>query len=294
MKMEQFLQGRNMKVKCLVQIAPTWTTLAQERRSFCHTVTSKLVKSWIKEEELRHQLRFLDACHQARNHQEKRRRMKQRKRHQPMAEEEMDFEAGDMQRNSLLRRLMWKRTSERRLLTLVIAALTCYEFGNVHVQRAEYRPLPWLLCVWESRHFKYWKTDGPPFFLTHDVLFLLLLLPSSSSRSIYWFALPFFDGLASALWYFQPREEEFPEWCWKKERADKRKADQKARKAKGKAKARSCSITSIRKDNFNDCCERPIRIDDGFQWRHLLLLSRLSYAASERSWLCLCRYHQVW
>ena len=74
------------------------------------------------------------------------------------------------------------------------------------------------------------------------------------------------------------------------ERADKRKADQKARKAKGKAKARSCGITSIRKDNFIDCCELPIRIDDGSQWRHLLLLSRLSYAASERS---LCRYHQV-
>jgi len=47
------------------------------------------------------------------------------------------------------------------------------------------------------------------------------------------------------------------------ERADKRKADQKARKAKGKAKARSCGITSIRKDNFIDCCEIPIRIDDG-------------------------------
>ena len=74
-------------------------------------------------------------------------------------------------RNSLLRRLMWKRTSERKLLTLVIAALTFYEFGNVHVQRAEYRPLPWFLCVWESRHFKYWKTDGPPFFLTNDGLF---------------------------------------------------------------------------------------------------------------------------
>ena len=42
--------------------------------------------------QLRDQLRFLDACHQVRNHQQQRRRMKQWKRHQPMAEEELDFE----------------------------------------------------------------------------------------------------------------------------------------------------------------------------------------------------------
>ena len=54
-----------------------------QRRSFCHTVTSKLVNSWINEEQLRHRLRFLHACHQVR----KRRRMKQWK-----AEEELDFE----------------------------------------------------------------------------------------------------------------------------------------------------------------------------------------------------------
>jgi len=82
---------------------------------------------------------------------------------------------------------------------------------------------------------------------------------------------------------FNQEKKSFQSDAGRKERADKRKADQKARKAKGKAKARSCGITSIRKDNFNDCCERPIRIDDGFHWRHLLLFSRLSYAVSERS-----------
>ena len=60
-------------------------------------MTSKLVSSWINKGQLRHQLRFLDACHQARKHQEQRRRMKQWKRHQPMAEEELDFEEDEMQ-----------------------------------------------------------------------------------------------------------------------------------------------------------------------------------------------------
>ena len=42
--------------------------------------------------------------------------------------------------------------------------LAFYEFGHVHVQRGEYRRLPWFLCVWESRNFKYWKNKCHFFF----------------------------------------------------------------------------------------------------------------------------------
>ena len=55
----------------------------------------------------------------------------------------------------------------------------------------------------------------------------------------------------------------------RKERADKRKADQKATKAKGKARARSWGIHFIRHYNSSDCCVLSSRIDDGFHWRQL-------------------------
>ena len=86
----------------------------------------------------------------------------------------------------------------------------------------------------------------------------------------------------------------------RKERADKRKADQKARKAKGKARARSWGIHFIRHDNSSDCWVLSSRIDDGFHWCQLLLADwallivnwvdygftiRLEHRLSDHSWL---------
>ena len=71
---------------------------------------------------------------------------------------------------------MWKRISQKRVRTLVIAVLAFYEFGTFHVQREEYRQLPWLLCVWELRIYIYLftvyysKTNEPLLYLTSDVL----------------------------------------------------------------------------------------------------------------------------
>ena len=112
--------------------------------------------------------------------------------------------------------------------------LTFYEFGNVHVQRGEYRQLPWFLCVWESRHFKYWKTDEPLLFLTNDVLLLLLLLLRDRDTDSH---CPFLMVWLQPFDIFNQEKKSFQSDAGRKERADKRKADQKARKAKGKAKS---------------------------------------------------------
>ena len=53
---------------------------------------------------------------------------------------------------------------------------------------------------------------------------------------------------------FNQEKKSFQSDAGRTERADERKADQKERKATGRAKARSGGITFIRKDNFSDCC----------------------------------------
>ena len=138
--------------------------------------------------------------------------------------------------------------------------LTFYEFGNVHVLSEK---------VDISRIE---KTNGPLLFLTNYVLLLLLLLlrdrdtDSHCPFLMVWLEPSdlFNQEKKSSRVMLEGRKE------GRKERADKGKADQKARKAKGKANVRSCGIASIRKDISIDCCELPIRIDDGFQWRPLL------------------------
>ena len=102
----------------------------------------------------------------------------------------------------------------------------------------------------------------PILFLTNDLLLLFLLRDRDTDSRC-----PFLMVRREPSDLFNQEKKSFQSDAGKKERADKRKADQKARKAKGKAKARSCGITSIRKDIFIDCCELQTRIDDGFQWR---------------------------
>ena len=179
-------------------------------------------------------------------------------------------------RNSLVRRWAWKRTSERRFWTLVIAVHWHFTSSGMS-----------MYCL-KKTFSELKKQTGHFLFLTNDLLLLLLRDRDTDSHC------PFLMVWLEPSDLFNQEKKSFQSDAGRKERADKGKADQKARKAKGKANARSCGITSIRKDIFIDCCELPIRIDDGFQWRHPLLFSRLSFAASERSWLCVCRYHQVW
>ena len=79
---------------------------------------------------------------------------------------------------------------------------------NVHV----YRQLPRFLCVWESRHFKYWKNKCHVYFWQMTFFFFFFFFEIEILIRV-----ALFDGLAWALWSFQPREEEFPEWWWKNE-----------------------------------------------------------------------------
>ena len=98
------------------------------------------------------------------------------------------------------------------------------------------------------------KTHEPLLFLRNDVLLLLLRDGDTDSHC------PFLMVWLGPADLFNQEKKSFQSDAGRTERAEERKADQKGRKATGKAKARSWGITFIRKDNFTDCCVLPIRI----------------------------------
>ena len=169
---------------------------------------------------------------------------------------------------------MWRRISQKRVRTLVIAVLAFYEFGTFHVQREEYRQLPWLLCVWELRIY---------------ILIYCILFQNKWATSL-------FDKRRSSSSSWDRDSDSFCPLVWpdpadlsnqekksdagRKEGADKRKADQKVRKAKGKAKP---GLAGYLLGIFHQDWWQ-------FHWSQLLLC-RLSFAGSEMNWLC--SYHQV-
>ena len=74
----------------------------------------------------------------------------------------------------------------------------------------------------------------PLLFLTNDVLLLLLLLRERDIDSHCPFLMVWLEPSAR----FNQEKKSFQSDAGREERADKRKADQKARKAKGKAKSK--------------------------------------------------------
>ena len=112
------------------------------------------------------------------------------------------------------------------------STLTFYEFGNFRVQRGAYRQLGWFLCVCEIRYviFQLLKKQMSHFFIWQMWFFFFDWDTDSHCPLMVWL---------EPADLFNQAKKSFQSDAGRKERADKRKADQKARKAKKKAQARS-------------------------------------------------------